>query len=113
MLDFFISSAHAAEGAPADAGGGMFQLLMLVGIFVLFYFIAIRPNQKRQKEHKNMMDALSVGDEVATNGGILGKVTKVQESFVVLEVSESVELKFQKYAIHTVLPKGTIKAING
>jgi len=75
------------------------------------YFMIIRPQRKRQKEHQTMVGALSKGDEVITTGGILGKITKVDETYMVLEVSNNVELKFQKASLHAVLPKGTIKAI--
>lgn len=107
----FISQAHAqaAQGAPADAG--IIQIVMLVGLFVFFYFIAIRPQRKRQKEHGEMVANLSKGDEVITTSGILGKIVRIDDSYVVLKVADNVELKFQKVSIHAVLPKGTIKAI--
>lgn len=87
------------------------QLGMIAFLIVVFYFLLIRPQQKRQKEHKTMLDALAVGDEVSTNAGILGKVKKIDEAYVVLKVDENVELKFQKAAILAVLPKGTLKSI--
>ncbi|WP_439106886.1 preprotein translocase subunit YajC [Congregibacter sp.] len=108
----FIASAHAqtaAESAPA--GGELFQIIFLVGLFVLFYFIAIRPQRKRQKEHSAMVAALGKGDEVVTSSGILGKIVSLDDSYVVLNVSEKVELKFQRVHIHAVLPKGTLKSI--
>jgi preprotein translocase subunit YajC len=108
----FISQAHAqAAGQQAPADAGMIQLVMLVGLFVLFYFIAIRPQRKRQKEHQELVDNLQKGDEVVTTSGILGKITKVEGDYVVLTVSEKVELKFQRFSIHAVLPKGTLKSI--
>lgn len=109
-MSFFIPSAYA-QSAAQPPGGEMFQFVFLIGIFVLFYFVAIRPQRKRQKEHQNMVGGLSVGDEVTTNSGILGKVRKIEDDFLVLKVAENVELKFQKVAIHAVLPKGTIKSI--
>ncbi len=107
ILDFFIASAHAQEAAPA---GGLMSFLPLIIIFVIFYFLLIRPQMKRAKEHKNLVAALSTGDEVVTNGGILGKITKVGESFVTVELADNVQIKLQKHAIASVMPKGTIKS---
>ncbi len=112
-MSFFISQAHAQAAGPAGAppGGELFQIGFLVLMFGLFYFLAIRPQRKRQKEHAAMVAALTKGDEVVTVSGILGKVTKLDEDYVVLAVTDSVELKFQRSAVHAVLPKGTLKAI--
>lgn len=110
-MSFFIPAAYAQSGASPAPGGDMFQFVFLIGIFVLFYFVAIRPQRKRQKEHNDMVTNLGVGDEVTTNSGILGKVRKIEDDFLVLKVADNVELKFQKSAIHAVLPKGTIKSI--
>jgi preprotein translocase subunit YajC len=110
-MNFFIPAAYAQGGAQQPPGGEMFQFAFLIGIFVLFYFIAIRPQRKRQKEHQSMLESLSVGDEIATSSGILGKVRKIEDNFVVLKVADNVELRFQKVAISAVLPKGTIKSI--
>ena len=88
-----------------------FQIVFLVGLFVLFYFIAIRPQRKRQKEHAQMVSALSKGDEVVTTSGILGKIASLDDNYIVLTVSDKVELKFQRVHIHAVLPKGTLKSI--
>ena len=101
--------AQAPQGAPG--GGELFQIVFLVGLFVLFYFIAIRPQRKRQKEHAEMISALNKGDEVVTSSGILGRITALDDSYVVLNVSEKVELKFQRVHVHAVLPKGTLKGI--
>ena len=110
-MSFFIASAHAqAQGAPAQ-GGELFQIVFLVGLFVLFYFIAIRPQRKRQKEHAEMVSGLNKGDEVVTSSGILGKVTSLDDNYMVLNVAEKVELKFQRVHVHAVLPKGTLKSI--
>lgn len=87
------------------------QLVLMVGLFVLFYFIAIRPQRKRQKEHADLVSNLSKGDEVVTNSGILGKITKLEDNYVVLQVADNVDLKFQRVAVHAVLPKGTLKSI--
>ena len=106
----FISNAFAA--APAqDPTGGMMQFLPLIVIFVLFYFMLIRPQMKRAKEQKNMIEALQKGDEVVTTGGQLGKVVKVSENYVSVEIAENVVVNVQKAAITTLLPKGTIKNI--
>ncbi|MFD1154641.1 MULTISPECIES: preprotein translocase subunit YajC [Undibacterium] len=87
------------------------SFLPLVLMFVVLYFLMIRPQMKRQKEQKNMMEALAKNDEVVTSGGILGKVTKVNESYVTIEVAEGTEIVVQKVAVTMLLPKGTIKAI--
>ena len=107
----FIASAHAQAPAGAPPGGEMFQIVFLVGLFVLFYFIAIRPQRKRQKEHATMVAALGKGDEVVTSSGILGKITGLDDNYVVLSVSDKVDLKFQRIHVQAVLPKGTLKSI--
>ena len=108
----FISSAFA-QTAPAAAGGDMQSSLMsmlpLVLMFVVLYFVMIRPQLKKQKEHKAMIDAIAKADEVVTAGGILGKVTKLGDSYVGLEVASGVEVQIQRSAIVQVLPKGSIK----
>lgn len=109
----FISSAFAQTAPAAAAGGDMQSSLMsmlpLVLMFVVLYFVMIRPQMKKQKEHRAMIDALAKGDEVATVGGVLGKVTKLGESHVSLEVANGVELQIQRSAVVQVLPKGSIK----
>ncbi|HEC27919.1 MAG TPA: preprotein translocase subunit YajC [Gammaproteobacteria bacterium] len=108
-MSLFISDAYAqAAGAPQQ--GGFMQIIFLGGIFVVFYFLLIRPQQKRAKEHKKMTEALAKGDEVVTTGGTLGKVTGVGESFVTVEVAAGVEIKVQRAAIQALMPKGTIKS---
>lgn len=106
-----ISYAHAVDGAATDPTGGLMQFLPLIVIFALFYFMMIRPQMKRAKEQKNMLESLQKGDEVITAGGELGKVVKVSEGYVGLEVAEGVVINVQKAAITTLLPKGTIKNI--
>ncbi len=111
-MSFFIPEAAAqaaTQGPPANAG--MIQFVMLIGIFVLFYFIAIRPQRKRQKEHESMVSALKKGDEVVMSSGMLGKVTGLDDPYTTIKVADNVELKFQKAAVHAVLPKGTLKSI--
>ncbi|MGK0440664.1 MAG: preprotein translocase subunit YajC [Pseudohongiellaceae bacterium] len=107
----FISQAHAQAAGQAPAEGGMIQIAMLVGLFVMFYFIAIRPQRKRQKEHAEMATALGKGDEVVTTSGILGKIVKIEGDYLLLNVSDNVDLKFQRSSIHAVLPKGTLNSI--
>jgi len=109
----FISSAFA-QTAPAAAGGGdlattLTSMLPLVLMFVVLYFIMIRPQMKRQKEHRAMIDALAKGDEVVIAGGMLGKVTRLGEQYLSVEVATGVEVQFQRSAVVQVLPKGTIK----
>lgn len=112
-MSFLIPAAYADAAAPAAAGpaGTGFEWIFLVGFLVIFYLMIWRPQAKRAKEHKNLIAGLQKGDEVVTSGGIAGKVTKVADDFVVIEVSDNVELKFQKVAIAATLPKGTLKAI--
>jgi preprotein translocase subunit YajC len=105
-MDFFISSAWAA---PAEQPNPIMSFLPLILIFVVFYFLLIRPQQKRAKEHKEMVAALAKGDEVVTNGGLLGKITEVGDNFIQLQVSDSVEVKVQRQAVSTLMPKGTMK----
>ncbi|MBU3653415.1 MAG: preprotein translocase subunit YajC [Limnohabitans sp.] len=108
----FISSA-IAQTAPAAAGGdvgsSLMSMLPLVLMFVVLYFVMIRPQMKRQKEHRAMIDALAKGDEVATAGGLLGKVTKLGDSHLSVEIATGVEVQMQRNAVVQVLPKGTIK----
>ncbi|MBE9538461.1 MAG: preprotein translocase subunit YajC [Proteobacteria bacterium] len=110
-MSLFIASAHAQAAGEAPGGGDLFQIAFLIGLFVLFYFIAIRPQRKRQKEHTQMISAVSKGDEVVTSSGILGKISSLDDNYIVLTVSDKVDLKFQRVHIHAVLPKGTLKSI--
>lgn len=90
---------------------GLASFLPFIIIFVLFYFMLIRPQMKQAKEHKALLDALKAGDEIVSNSGILGKITKLNNQFATIEVSANVEVKIQKQTIQTLLPKGTIKSI--
>lgn len=108
-MDFFIASAHAAAGG-APQGGGFMSLVPLILIFIVFWFLLIRPQMKRAKEHRQMVSALSKGDEVVTSGGVLGRITDLNDSFVTLEVAEGVKLKVQRHAVASVMPKGTVKS---
>ncbi|UVW28513.1 preprotein translocase subunit YajC [Massilia sp. H6] len=109
----FISNAYAQTTTAADPGimGSLTTFLPLILMFVVMYFLMIRPQQKRQREAKAMMDALAKGDEVATAGGILGRVTKVADTFVTLEIAAGTEIVVQKHAVTTLLPKGTLKSL--
>jgi preprotein translocase subunit YajC len=106
-MSFFIQDAFA-QGA-ATASDPWLSMLPLVIIFVVFYFLLIRPQQKRQKEHKDLISKLVTGDEVVTAGGVLGKVTEVGESFVHVEIADGVKIKVQRQTIGAVVPKGTMK----
>ena len=108
----FISSAYAQAAAPAAGGDAMSTLtgmLPLLLMFVVLYFVMIRPQMKRQKEHKAMIEALAKGDEVATAGGLLGRISRLGDTYIGIEVAEGVEIQLQRTAIVQVLPKGTIK----
>jgi preprotein translocase subunit YajC len=112
-MSFFISDA-IAESAPAAAGAAqtgdpLASLLLPVGLVVLFYFFLIRPQSKRQKEHRKMVDDLQKGEEILTTGGILGKITGISDDFITLEIADNVSVKIQRVAIQTIMPKGTIK----
>lgn len=104
-----ISDAFAQAAPAADASGGWMGLLPMILMFVVLYFLMIRPQQKRAKEHKALLDALAAGDEVITNGGIAGKVASVGENFVKVEIAQGVEISVQKPAVAAVLPKGSLK----
>lgn len=106
----FISNAYA-EAAAAPQGGGFMEFLPLIALIAVFYFLVLRPQSKRAKEHKAMMGALQRGDEVVTTGGEVGSVTKVYEEYVGVALAENIEVTVQKAAIQNVLPKGTIKSI--
>ena len=107
-MDFLISSAYAQDAAP---GGSITDMLLpMVVIFGAFYFLLIRPQQKRQKAHTALVAELSTGDEVVTSGGIFGKITGITDLYVTLEIAENVEIKIQRATISQVLPKGSIDA---
>lgn len=104
----FISNAYAQTAAAADPMGGIVQMLPLVALFAIMYFVMIRPQMKRQKEHKALVEALAKGDEVITAGGLLGKVSKIEESYLRVEIAPGVEIQVQRSAVVQVLPKGTV-----
>lgn len=111
MTDFLIPSAMAAEagGGPAPIPG--LDLFIIVAFALVFYLIVWRPQSKRAKEHRELVAGLTKGDEIITNGGLVGKITKVDEQFIVFEAADNVELRLQKSAVLQALPKGTIKNI--
>ena len=110
ISELFISNAYA-EGAAAPSGGGFMEFLPLVALLAVFYFLILRPQQKRAKEHAALVAALQKGDEIVTIGGVLGKVTKVGDENVMVEIAAGVEVQVQKPAVQTVLPKGSIKSL--
>ena len=110
-MSFLISSAMAAPAAAPGEPNPLITVVMFGGLFLFMYLVIIRPQRKRQKDHRSLVENLAKGDEVVTNSGILGKIAKIDGEYLVLDVSDTVELKFQRAAIHAVLPKGTIKAI--
>ena len=109
MLDFFINNAYAQNAPPP--GSGLPSLLMFGVLFVVFYFLLIRPQMKQAKEHKKMVSEIAKGDEIVTSGGLLGKITQVGDNFVQLEIAKDTEVKIQKHSISAVMPKGTIKSL--
>jgi len=113
-MSFFISDA-LAEAAPTAAGaqqpGILEALFPFVILFIVFYFLLIRPQSKRAKEHKKLVEALAKGDEVLTQGGVYGKIIEVAEEAITVEVADNVQIKLQRAAVASVLPKGTIKTL--
>ena len=111
-MDFLINSANAqAAGGASGGGAGMLQTLLLPALLlVVFYFLLIRPQSKRAKEQREMLSKVAVGDEIATTGGILGKVTEVGEQFLSVEIADGVNIKLQKFQVAQVMPKGTVKS---
>jgi preprotein translocase subunit YajC len=110
-MSFFISDAMAQSEGGQSGGFDFTAILPLIIMFVIFYFLLIRPQQKKAKEHKSLIQALKKGDEVITNGGLLAKVTDVGDNYLTCEIAEKVEIKLQSHAVSTVLPKGTIKGL--
>jgi preprotein translocase subunit YajC len=99
-----------AQGAAPTAGSQIPFILLMVAIFVMFYFVLFRPQQKKQKEHQALISKLGAGDEVVTSGGLLGRITEVGDSFVTLEVADGVRIKVQKFQVSALMPKGTLKS---
>ncbi len=107
----FVPIAFAEDAVPSTQGSVMSSMLLFSAIFVMFYFLMIRPQNKRQKEHRDLLGNLTAGDEVITTGGIAGKINRVTDNFFILGISEGVEVPVQKHAIASALPKGTIKSL--
>ena len=106
-----ISNAYAQTAGAAGSMGGLMEFLPIILMFGVLYFLMIRPQMKKAKEHKAMIDALAKGDEVVTSGGIAGKITKVGDTYVGVEIADNVEIQLQKPAVAMVLPKGTLKSL--
>ncbi len=111
ISQLFISNAYADGAGAASQDPGIMGYLPLVALLAVFYFFILRPQQKRAKEHKSLLESLQKGDEVVTVGGALGRVEKVGENYVAVEIADKIIIQVQKVAIQTVLPKGTIKSI--
>lgn len=109
-MDFFIANAWA-QAAPQQAANPITSILFMVVIFVVFYFILIRPQAKRAKEHKKMVEALAKGDEMVTNGGIAGKIIETGDTFIKVEIADGVQVRLQRSAVSSILPKGTLKKL--
>jgi preprotein translocase subunit YajC len=111
-MSFLISDALAAAGpTAAPQADGTFSLIMIAAIFVLFYFMLIRPQNKKAKEHRDLISRIKKGDEIVTSGGILAKVVSIDEQYIKVSLAEGVEITVQKGAVITVLPKGTLKSL--
>jgi preprotein translocase subunit YajC len=110
-MNLFDTAAYAADAAAAP-GPGYMDLLLLVGFVGIFYFLLWRPQSKRRKEHQQLMSGLAKGDEIITAGGVVGRVTKVEDDFVKVQVADNVELRIQKSAVGATLPKGTLKSLD-
>ena len=108
-MEFFIRSAWAQDQAAGS--GGLMSLLPLVLIFAVFYFFLIRPQMKQSREHRQMVEALAKGDEIVTGGGLLGRITRIGDNFITVEIAPDIEVKIQKHSVSAVLPKGTIKSL--
>ena len=111
-MSFFISDAMAEAAPAAQQTDPMSSLIFFGGMILIFYFLLIRPQQKRAKEHRNLVEALSKGDEIVTNGGLLGKIVEVGEQYITVELAENVQIKMQRQAVGSILPKGSLKAAN-
>ena len=110
-MSFIISDAIAAAGVAPAQGDGTFSMIMIAAIFVLFYFMLIRPQNKRAKDHRELIGKLKKGDEVITSGGLLAKVVSIDEQYIKVSIADGVEITLQRSAVSTVLPKGTLKTL--
>ena len=110
-MSFFISDALAEAPAAGSPTGGLEGLLFPIGLILILYFFMIRPQVKRQKEHRKLVEGLAKGDEVATDGGLMGKITDLGESFAELEIAEGTKVKIRRQSVASVLPKGSLKSL--
>ena len=110
-MNLFETTAQAAEAGPGP-DAGLINLIMLGGFVIIFYFLLIRPQSKRRKEHEALVSGLGKGDEVVTAGGIVGQITKVEDEFVKVQIAEGLEMRVQKSSVGATLPKGTIKSLD-
>ena len=108
-MELFIRSAWAQDNAAGS--GGLMGLLPLVLIFAVFYFFLIRPQMKQAREHKQMVETLAKGDEIVTGGGLLGRITRIGDNFIMVEIAPDIEVKVQKHSVTAILPKGTLKTL--
>ena len=108
-MNFFINDAYA-QGAGGGAGPGLTDFAFLIVLFAVFYFLLIRPQQKRAKEHKKMVEAIAKGDEIVTNGGLLGRISKVGDNFITLEIADGMQVRVQRGSVASLMPKGTMKS---
>lgn len=111
-MSLFETAAYAAPAGGAGGDAGLINLLFLGGFVLIFYFLLIRPQNKRRKEHQALMSGLQKGDEIVTAGGVVGVVNKVEDDFVKVQVAEGVEMRIQKSAVGATLPKGTVKGLD-
>lgn len=114
ILNFFISSAYAQDASSSAAtqqGGSLSFMLMFAGLFVLMYFMILRPQSKRAKQQQGLVNSLAKGDEVITAGGVLGKITKIKDQYISLSLANNVEVVVQKASVVSLLPKGTLKSL--
>ena len=111
LIDLWITPAYAQSAPAGPFGGDLVAFLPMIAIFVVFYFLLIRPQQKKAKETKAMLEALQKGDEVVTAGGILGRVSKISDQYVTVEIASNTEITVQRGAVSQLLPKGTLKAL--
>ncbi|MCA0403733.1 MAG: preprotein translocase subunit YajC [Proteobacteria bacterium] len=110
-MSLFINDALAASGSQAASGDGFFSMILIAVMFVLFYFMLIRPQNKRAKEHRDLVSNLKKGDEIVTSGGILAKVVNLDEQYIKIAVATGIEISIQRGAVSAVLPKGTLKSL--
>ena len=111
-MSLFETTAYAVPAAGPGGDAGIINLIMLGGFVLIFYFLLIRPQNKRRKEHQELVSSLNKGDEVVTAGGVVGTITKVEDDFVKVQVSDQVEMRVQKSAVGATLPKGTLKSLD-